>query len=697
MHDPLREDVFCPPTRHPQENLMPCLSRRTHSVSLATLALLCSVYLTGCDARANPSQAAAAAPHPLDPLTAEEYAETVRVLREAGHVDDASRFPALGLREPAKASVLAWAPGEAFTRASFAVVKQGPRTFEAVVDLDGARVESWTEVEGVQPSLLLEEFAGVSEILSGNEEFTDAIEARGVSMDDVVCAPMTVGNYGIAEHAGRRLLKTPCFLVTADNSLFNRPIEGLWAVVDLNTREVVEIVDEGEIPISEAPGGLGSSSIGAPRAALEPVVLHQPNGTNFDIIGHVVEWDNWAFHYRMDKRSGLVISDVSVREGDVERPVLYQGAMSELFVPYMDPNGAWFSRTFMDGGEYGFGANATPLEPGYDCPDTGVLIDAVLPDDLGGSYVAENVICIFERNAGDPAWRHFDNMITQSFEGRRAVDLVARMAATIGNYDYFLDWVFTQDGRLQVRVGATGFDGLKGVHSRSMDDASAAAETAYGTLVAPNLVATNHDHFFSFRLDVDVAGTENSVSVDRLTPFEMEGPRTSGWAIQSTVPASEQQALIDYDPSRPAAWRVINPNAEGPVGHAPGYVLRPGNSIAYSLLAPDAWPTRRAGFVAHQLWVTPYAADETYAAGMYVNQSAGGAGLPAWTSADRDIENTDIVLWYTAGFHHVPRTEDFPIMPSVWHQFELMPFNFFERNPAMDLANDWRGATTAGN
>jgi primary-amine oxidase len=116
--------------------------------------------LIGCSAPGGPP-AADPVPHPLDPLTAEEYARAVELLRTAGHVDDASRFSNLDLRDPDKASVLAWRPGDSFGRAAFAVVKQGPRTFEAVVDLSNAAVESWTEIPGVQPSLLLEEFVGV--------------------------------------------------------------------------------------------------------------------------------------------------------------------------------------------------------------------------------------------------------------------------------------------------------------------------------------------------------------------------------------------------------------------------------------------------------------------------------------------------------------------------------------------------------
>jgi len=192
-----------------------------------------------------------------------------------------------------------------------------------------------------------------------------------------------------------------------------------------------------------------------------------------------------------------------------------------------------------------------------------------------------------------------------------------------------------------------------------------------------------------------VAGTNNSLSVDRIVPTEFEGPR-SGWIVESEVAATEGDAQLDYKAESPSVWRVINPDADGPSGNKPGYVLRPGNSIAYSLLSKDDMAQKRGGFTNHHLWVTPHEPDEFYAAGLYPNQSDGTGGLPAWASADRPIENTDIVVWYTAGFHHVPRTEDFPVMPTVFHQFELMPFNFFDGNPALDIPTNWRGVTAGG-
>ncbi len=114
------------------------------------------------------------------------------------------------------------------------------------------------------------------------------------------------------------------------------------------------------------------------------------------------------------------------------------------------------------------------------------------------------------------------------------------------------------------------------------------------------------------------------------------------------------------------------------------YELKPGSN-AISLLSSDDFPQQRAGFTDHHIWVTPYDPQERYAAGTYPNQSKGGDGLPTWTSADRPIENTDLVLWYTLGFHHAPRAEDWPVTPTIWNEFQLRPFDFFDRNPALDL------------
>ena len=357
--------------------------------------------------------------HPMDPLTAEEYVQTLDILQAQGLVDADTLYPLITLREMPKADVLAWQPGDPITRAAFVVAKQGERTFQGIVDLTGGKVASWDEMPGVQPNLLFEEVINVSMFVSSHPDVMAALEKRGITdPNNVLCQPLAIGNFNLPEQEGRRLLLSSCLYIAEDSvNLFSRPIEGLYAIVDVNRNEIVEMIDTGVVPISQDPGSFDEASVGKLREPLHPVVLHQPNGYNFSIEGHVIDWQNWHVHERMDKRSGLVISNVSYQDGDQTRSILYQGSLSEIFVPYMDPNVGWYSRTFMDEGEYGFGTFATPLTPGIDCPDTAVFLDAELPDDHGAPYVASSVICVFERNDGDPLWRHADNIIGHALRG----------------------------------------------------------------------------------------------------------------------------------------------------------------------------------------------------------------------------------------------------------------------------------------
>jgi primary-amine oxidase len=129
---------------------------------------------------------------------------------------------------------------------------------------------------------------------------------------------------------------------------------------------------------------------------------------------------------------------------------------------------------------------------------------------------------------------------------------------------------------------------------------------------------------------------------------------------------------------------VINPNNKNTLGQPTGYLLSTGES-SIPIAAVNSSVRQRAGFVNSHLWVTPQAPDEIYAAGLYINQSKGGEGLPAWTKQNRLLENKDVVVWYTFGVTHIPRPEDWPVMPVHKAGFKLMPVGFFTQNPALDV------------
>jgi primary-amine oxidase len=628
--------------------------------------------------------------HPLDPLNFQEYWTVLEVLRASDHLDDATRFSIVNLREPAKAMVWAWSPGKEFPREAFAVVRQGADAYEAVVDLKQRRLASWTKLHDVQPNWLDEEFQAMVGQVKQNPEFIAALKKRGITdLTFLRCSGVPPGYFDTEEQRGRRISHIQCSDSHGVRNSWPRQIPGLTAVVDLNAKRVLRVVDEGVIPVAKTVADYDPASIGEARKVPGPIRVDQPSGPGFHLDGNVVGWQKWRFHVRTDQRVGTIISTVTYDNGGSPRPIMYEGHLSEIFVPYMDPAFDWYRRNFLDAGENASGI-VKPLLRGLDCPDTAVYVDALVASDGGRPRPVPNAICLFEREAGDMAWRHFSD----EPESRRKRDLVVRNASVLGNYDYVFDWTFQQDGSIRVAVGATGIAEVKSSKAATADaqvsatsgSVGAEAPDAYGRFVDKNIIAVNHDHYFSFRIDLDVDGPVNSFLNDRLVTKTLpaEHPRRSIWVRNPTIARTEGDAMLHMDMENPALWRVLSSTRKNHVGYPTSYQLMPGMT-AGTLLTPDDYPRRRAGFIDHNLWVTPYRYEERYAAGDYPTLSTPGQGLPAWTKTNRPIEQTDIVLWYTIGMHHVVRAEDWPVMPTLWHSFELRPFDFFDRNPALDL------------
>ena len=642
-----------------------------------------------------PFCAGAQSAHPLDGLSAQEYQRVKEILKSTGKLSAALRFHTVALEEPEKSAVRAWKPGDPFPRRALAVVSEHGKSYEALVDLNAAKLISYKPISG-EPQILLEEVIGATDIAIADPRMAAGLARRGLKPEQVYCLPLTAGNYGTPAEAGKRLMKVPCYMKPSGSNFFAKPIEGLFATIDLKSKKVLDVTDTGVVPVPSADWGYTANEIAGyttPRAVMKtPATVTQTGEGNVRIEGSRVAWDIWRFHLRVDKRPGVVLSLVDVRDGARWRSVAYQMNLSEVFVPYMDPDKGWYFRTYMDSGEYGFGNFLSPLKHGTDCPAYAAYLPMTLSDDLGDPLELPDSVCVFERSIGDPAWRHFEifaqapGKMTPA-EGRPANELVVRSASEVGNYDYLIDYVFQQDGTIRIAVGATGIDSVKGVAAKSMKDASAANDTRYGTLIAPNIVAPFHSHFFNFRLDLDIDGAQNDFMRERLTAkHDPNAPRKSMWVLDQEMPATEKSARTKVDPAAPATvLGFVNPNVDGALGHHPGYMLDPSGAYANSLLSPDDPPFRRNAYVAYQLWVTPYDANERYAGGRYAMMSDGSDTLARWVERDRPISNRDVVAWFTMGFHHLPRMEDWPVMPTHWSSFSLMPMNFFANNPALTL------------
>ena len=618
--------------------------------------------------------------HPLDGLSAREHWVIYDALVASGKTDSTTRYLYEGLHEPPKAEVLAWKPGQPFRREALVHLVQDQRGYEAVVDIAGKKLLSWKEVPGRQYMTSRGEADQADGVAMKDPRVRAAIKARGITdFTNVGCSPANHGYFDLPEERGHRVVHLTCGDEHNRVSGYEETFGGLVVVVDLTDSKVLRVVDTGVQPSTGPFADHDAEAIGATRVTKNPVMMVQPNGPSFTLNGNEVAWQNWKFHFRVDQRRGIVLSMVRYTDEGKDRSVMYEGSLSELFVPYMDPTDPWNYQGYFDLGTYpsSFGGIASSLEPGTECPANGVLFNSFVVTEKGRPRERVRTACLFERASGDVAWRHARDA-TATIETRPRRDLVLRMYMNAGNYDYLFDWVFQQDGALTVNLGATGMDQMKGISGKGNDE-------EYGRMIAARLIGVNHSHFFSFRLDMDVDGPANSLMVDQLQTQRLpEGnPRRSIWKVKSTAAKTESDAQRHSPMDAPEIWRIVNPNVMGAFGSPVGYEIE--GHGAMTLLSPDDYMQRRAGFTQHTLWVTPYKGDELFSAGDYPSVSTEGAGLPQWTKANRPVANTDVVAWLTMGFHHVPRPEDYPVMPVAWHSFVIRPVGFFKRNPSIDL------------
>ena len=661
---------------------------------ILSLSVLVLSFLAGSSAAQNPM---AAPLHPLDHLTPAEHWQVYNTLRASGRTDTTLVIAYVALHEPPKAEVLAWSEGQPFRREAFVHFIQGGAGHEVLVDLKAGRILEWRDSPGQKYMWHSGDEKTVSELMLGNADVQAALRRRGATdLTHIYCGGANEGYFDLPEERGNRVVRATCSNGTGRFSGYGSAYEGLVGVVDLTSKKVLRVIDGDLIPLAPDLGEYGPDVVGPVREIKTPITVVQPLGPSFTLHGQSVSWENWRFHFRVDPRRGLVVSLVKWADDASERAVMYQGSISELFVPYSSPEARWSYQAYFDLGSYTnvFGGVANTLEPGADCPDYATYFDAVVSNESGRPSQRVRAACLFERVTGDPAWRHTrGDTYDRVTDSRPRRDLVLRMFMTAGNYDYLFDYVFMQDGTLEIRVGASGMDQTRTVRAANAVEARDNAartgtprEDLHGRFIAPNLVGVNHSHFFSFRLDLDVDGQSNSVAVDRLVTERMPkgSPRTSLWNYVTDVAQREGDAQRHSTIDKPEVWRITNPNRPGPYGDPVSYEIAGGHQ-AVTLLSDDDFIRRRAGFTEHTLWATPYAADELFAAGDYPTAHLPGQGLPAWTSKNRPIANTDLVVWYTVGFHHIPRPEDWPIMPVAWHSIVLKPTGFFKRNPALDL------------
>jgi primary-amine oxidase len=609
--------------------------------------------------------------------TADEIIRVREILADHGLVGDATRFAYLGLTDPPRG------PQGAEDRRFRAFLHDvsGAAPQDVTVSVTENRVLSVAELDtsltGELP-VLEEEFEIVEQILAQDGRWLKALAERGLDVDKVRVAPLSAGVFEYPEEKGRRILRGLAFYQEfPEDSAWAHPIDGLVAYVDVVDKSVDQVLDFGAVPVPAEHGNYTDPELtGELRTTQKPIEISQPEGPSFTVTGgNHIEWEKWSFDVGFDAREGVVLHNIAFRDGERHRSIIKRASIAEMVVPYGDPSPVRSWQNYFDTGEYQVGQYANSLELGCDCLGDITYLSPVIADGFGNPREIRNGICMHEEDSGILA-KHSDLWTGINYT-RRNRRMVVSFFTTIGNYDYGFYWYLYLDGTIEFEAKATGIVFTSAYPGKGYE---------YASEMAPGLGAPYHQHLFSARLDLALDGFTNRVEEEEAVrvPTCEGNERGNAFTRRRTLLARESEAAREANMAVGRTWHISNPESLNRLGEPVAYKLYPEGQP--TLLAdPGSSVARRAAFATKDLWVTRYDDSERYPTGDFVNQHAGGAGLPAYVAQDRNIDGEDIVVWHTFGLTHYPRVEDWPIMPVDTAGFKLRPDGFFDRSPVLDV------------
>ncbi|KAK5728135.1 hypothetical protein LTR17_012143 [Elasticomyces elasticus] len=588
--------------------------------------------------------------HPLSALNADEILLCSKLIRANFDSPQSLRFKGISLQEPSKEHVSLFEHSGIIPprRAWINYYIAGTRFFyESIANLGERRVESNVMVPaGLHGPTDDNEILQVEELTLADPRVQEEIKKLELPPGAaVVCDPW------ICEHL--------------DSNHYAHPLS-FSPVFDTVTMKVtrIEHVPTGGDFETKPTGPMRTTEpneyipeLNDLRSDLKPLVITQPQGASFVQEGDVLKWQKWSFRLTFNYREGMVLHQVSY-DG---RPLFYRISLSDIIRP-------WHT---------GAGIMANDLKLGCDCVGAIAYVDGLIADEEGRPLKKPNAVCIHEQDAG-LLWKH-TNYRTQRAAVVRKRELVLQSIITVSNYEYILAFIFDQAGELAYEVRATGI-----LSTQPIDPG---VSVPWGTVVHDGVLAAYHQHILSLRIDPEMDGEHrNSLVYEETAPMPLSpeaNPNGNGYVSQRQV--VETSGGYDLDSKKNRVYMIESSSKVNPVN---------GQKTAYKIHVPAFQPLlaqenslhyKRADFADHSIYVTRFRENELFAGGQYTNQNKQTTGVRKWSARKDSVQDEDIVVWVQFGSQHVPRCEDFPVMPAEIIKVALKPVNFFTRNPAIDV------------
>ena len=614
--------------------------------------------------------------HPLNMLSASEISDAVSILRKSNLEHENSSFSYISLEEPDKKLLKKNTNLERIVKV--VGVDQKSNGFEAEINLSTKKLVNEKKISNAAgPTYTLAEIFNAIELTMSDQNYQAALEKRGIKDLSLVQIDPWPGGGFINKNIkkGNRALRAISFLKDSEkDNAYARPIQGLIAHVDLTEKKVVEIEDHGVVRVPEAHARYDKDGQESLRENPKEIAISQPDGVGFSVDANLISWEGWKLRASIDPIEGLALQEVSLND----RPIFYRAGLSDMVVPYgsSDPMHWW--KAVHDGTEYGFGTMTNSLTLGCDCLGEIYYLDAHKLAFDGSVETIENAICIHEEDYG-VQWKHNDSTQMGYNEVRRSRRLVVSSFATIGNYDYGIFWYLYLDGTIQLEIKLTGVVGISAYH----EDIH---KLGQDFKISPELASPIHQHLFNVRIDWDLDDGDNQLFETNVEPLPINEINPNGTQFQavSSHLTKESEAQRNIAPEKSRTWKIVNPNKLNKVGLPTAYKILYGNTPTL-LSNPDSPPGKRAAFAKHNIWATPFQNEERSGGGRHTVMHSGEGGLEEITAQDRNISECDLVTWLTFGVTHLPRPEDWPVMPVEYCGVHLIPVGFFDQNPTINL------------
>ncbi|XP_071095335.1 putative amine oxidase [copper-containing] [Haliotis cracherodii] len=417
-----------------------------------------------------------------------------------------------------------------------------------------------------------------------------------------------------------------------------------------------------------------------PTEPLRAPRMFEPDGKRYKVKHRSVEYMQWQFDFRMSSMQGPQLHNIRFNN----ETIAYEIGLQEIGVFYSSKNKATTSANLLDSMAL-IGSTSHDLVPAVDCPETSTFFNATyigesMTDD---PIILKNAFCLFEHNKHTPLRRHMAYSLYGVYSGMPDSVLTLRSILTVGNYDYVLDFIFHQSGALEVSVLSTGYI-LSTFHTPS--------EKPYGFKLQDHITGPLHHHVVLFKADIDIHGTDNryetlDISTEEVPNHLSSDPSDTYFQIRfdRKLKRTELEAAYKCNFDHPK-YHIIHSN-EYQTRHneLKAYRLQL-DGMSKQLLPVNTGNEPAVSWARHQMAVTKFKEEERYASSCYAvfDSFDNTVNFTTFLADDEDVVDEDLVFWIPMGAHHIPHTEDLPVVATSGTQmsFALYPYNYFPECPS---------------